>query len=275
MKSACSFKYDFVLLIPCYNNLPGLVSSLQSVHYASNKFFVLMVDDGSSDPVTVDVLATFLTPGFPLHVLRLPFNQGITVALNAGLQHINSSLDTQYIARLDCGDICAENRFIKQVQFLNCHADIDIAGSWCFFKNFTTGTQYLYKTPTEHAKLYRGMAFRNMFIHPTVMWRTAVMQQTGLYPHAFLHAEDYGLFYTILQQGRGGVIPEPLVTCEMNPDGISLSYRKKQLKSRMKVIRHFCHNRLLKLLGVVKLQLMLGIPYPLILSTKRILYGKQ
>lgn len=274
MKGACSCKYDFVLLMPCYNNLPGLVSSLQSVHYSCNKFFVLVVDDGSRNPVTVDTLAAFLTPGFPLHILRLPFNQGITAALNAGLEYINAFLATQYIARLDCGDLCAENRFTRQVQFLNSHVDIDIAGSWCYFKNYTTGVQYQYKTPTEHAGIQRGMSFRNLFVHPTVMWRSAVTAKVGLYPEHFPHAEDYGFFYTVLRQGRGAIIPEPLVACEINPSGISLSYRKEQLKSRMKVVRHFSSNGLLKMLGIAKLQLMLAIPYPLILGTKKILYGK-
>lgn len=273
MKGACSSLYRFVLLIPCYDNFRGLVSSLQSVSYPGN-FLVLIVDDGSKEPVTREALSPFLPSGFPFHIITLPNNQGITAALNTGLQYINTALSTDYIARLDCGDLCLENRFSRQVDFLDSNADIDIAGSWCIFKNFATGLQYQYKTPTEHASIYRGMHFRNLFIHPTVMWRAAVTPKAVLYPENFPHAEDYGFFYTLLQQGRGAIIPEPLVTCEINPKGISLFYRKEQLKSRMKVIRHFSRNTLLKLLGIIKLQLMLFLPYSFILNTKKIMYGK-
>src|SRR6266704_3047473 len=104
MSDACSLQYDFVLLIPCYNNLQGLIGSLKSVRYTNSSFFVLVVDDGSEEAVTTNDLSSFLPPGFPLHIIQLPYNQGITAALNAGLQYINSSLAARYIARLDCGD---------------------------------------------------------------------------------------------------------------------------------------------------------------------------
>ena len=42
---------DFCLLIPCYNNKAGLMHSLTSVKYPPNRFLVLVVDDGSAEPI--------------------------------------------------------------------------------------------------------------------------------------------------------------------------------------------------------------------------------
>ena len=49
--------------------------------------------------------------GLQVHVLRLPHNQGITAALNAGLDWIVTHTSAPYIARLDCRDLCDGERF--------------------------------------------------------------------------------------------------------------------------------------------------------------------
>ena len=117
------------------------------------------------------------------------------------------------------------------------------------------------------------MHFRNIFIHPTVMWRCDAMKDNELYPDNYPDAEDYGFFYRFLQQGETAIIPEYLVTCEINHKGISLTSRKKQLKSRIKVVQEYGRNRVLRYLGVFKLRLLLIIPYNIIFSIKKSLYG--
>ena len=117
------------------------------------------------------------------------------------------------------------------------------------------------------------MHFRNIFIHPTVMWRCDPVKNNELYPETYPNAEDYGFFYQLLENGEGAIIPEYLVTCEINHKGISLSSRKKQLKSRIKVVKEYGKNRVLRYLGVFKLRLLLIIPYNIVFALKRTLYG--
>ena len=69
---------DFCLLIPCHNNRTGLIHSLSSVKYPPNRFLVLVVDDGSAEPINEKEISGQL----PVKVLRLERNQGITNALN-------------------------------------------------------------------------------------------------------------------------------------------------------------------------------------------------
>ncbi|MBS1934312.1 MAG: glycosyltransferase, partial [Bacteroidetes bacterium] len=185
---------DFYLLIPCYNNLEGLIRSLQSVSYDHTKFSVLIIDDGSKNAVRKEDILQHINQGFPVEIFRLSQNQGITKALNTGLQILQQKNNYKYIARLDCGDICDINRFYHQVNFLETNPQIDLVGSWCLFKDFSTGSSYQYKTATEHSEISKGMHFKNMFIHPTVMWRADAMTRSGIYPEQFPHAEDYGFF---------------------------------------------------------------------------------
>jgi glycosyltransferase involved in cell wall biosynthesis len=264
---------DFFLLIPFYNNLTGLIRSIQSVRYNPVNYGILIVDDGSMVALQKSDLADCIKPGLRMEIIRLSENQGITKALNTGLEWLQEQDTCQYVARLDCGDLCAESRFHTQIAFLRQHPDIDLVGSWCVFCNFSTGLSYRYSTPTGHEKILRGMYFRNLFIHPTVMWKAEASLKTGKYPENFPHAEDYGFFYQILNKGKGAIIPEELVICEINPKGISLNFRKGQLKSRMQVVKQYGKNGFFSLLGVLKIWILLAIPYKMVLQAKKVVYG--
>ncbi|HTJ11879.1 MAG TPA: glycosyltransferase [Dinghuibacter sp.] len=255
----------FNLLIPCYNNREGLVRALRSVAYPADQFGILVIDDGSDEPIAQHWLQQEIDG--PVSVLRLPRNLGITAALNAGLEWVERNRPARYTARLDCDDVCALRRFYEQVSFLDEHPEIDLVGSWCIFREPESGYEYLYKTPTAHDDIKKGMYFRNLFIHPTVMWRASKQK----YPDDFPHAEDYGLFQEMLKEGKGEVIPQPLVTCALDPNGLSRKNRQEQLRSRIKVVRHFGENKWLTSLGVVKLLLLQYLPYQWVLRLKKIL----
>src|ERR1700759_428828 len=144
--------YDFYLLIPFFNNLPGLIRSLQSVVYDPLAYGLLIVDDGSREMLRYEDLTSYLPQSLSLTILRLRENQGITIALNTGLKWLEENGDSKYVARLDCGDLCMPDRFTQQVAFLNRHQEVGMVGSWCLFRNFRTGDSYRYTTPTEHKR---------------------------------------------------------------------------------------------------------------------------
>jgi glycosyltransferase involved in cell wall biosynthesis len=271
---AIEVEYDFCLLIPCYNNTEGLLKSLESIHYTSSKFFVLVVDDGSEEPVSESVLKKSLTAEFPLHVLRLQKNAGIIHALNTGLQWIQKNLQTKYIARLDCGDTCTSDRFYKQVQYLDAHQDVALLGSWCIFKSADEKLGYKYKTPLTYKAICREMHFRNVFIHPTVMFRFSVIETCGMYPLSYPHGEDYAFFWKILKRYKGAVLDEFLTICEINTKGISLTNKSKQLNSRRRIVSTFASHVGLKMLGLLRLMLLRLFSGKLILKIKRIIFQK-
>lgn len=264
-----SVEYDFCVVIPCYNNRDGLIHSLKSICYDTVKHLVLVIDDGSSTPLSPADLTNELHPLPPLHIIRLEKNSGITHALNTGLSYLAGRRDIRYIARLDCGDICSPDRWHRQVSFLNAHPDVDLAGSWCIFKDFATGEAYKYTISTEHRDIVRDMHFRNVFIHPTVMWRAAMTSIPLTYPETFPHAEDYGFFYELLQHGKAAILPEYLVTCEINRKGLSHIHRREQMKSRIKVVRQYGSNTWYRLLGELRLRLWMMVPAEWALKIKK------
>jgi glycosyltransferase involved in cell wall biosynthesis len=265
---------DFCLLIPCYNNFDGLLISLRTVIYYPDRFVVLVVDDGSTVPVTSASIKSGTKIVFPLFVLRNEVNNGITAALNNGLKWIQENVVANYIARLDCGDLCAPDRFYKQMDFMRSHTDVGLLGSWCVFADRTNSFQYQYKTPTRHSRIKRAMHFRNVFIHPTVIFETGLLKKVGNYPTSFAHAEDYAFFYQLIEITHSHILDEFLMTCEINDKGISLKNRQRQLASRARIIMKYGTNPLLKVVGVLRIYALRLLPKTLALQLRK-LVNKQ
>lgn len=261
---------DFCLLVPCYNNISGLLRSLDSVQYSGPGYLIVIIDDGSAIPVDHDQLCREQRPPGSILILRNETNQGITFSLNKGLNWILSHTNARYIARLDCGDICRADRFDKQVQFMDAHPAIGIMGSWCRFQEPSGRSGFNYTTPVHHSQILRAMHFRNVFIHPTVMIRCDVLIKNKLlYPNNFLHAEDYAFFWTLLHNSQSYILNEYLVICEINKTGLSYKNRGKQLVTRMKVVQHFGKTGFLKILNYFCLSVLLLIPAPVLLLIKK------
>jgi len=257
---------DFCLLIPCYNNREGLIHSLSSVKYPPNRFLVLVVDDGSTEPIDEKVISNQL----PVKVLRIEKNQGITNALNTGLRWIEHNLSVKYIARLDCGDTCDPERFHIQVSYMDAHPGVVLAGSWCLFADRNSGDSYVYKTPTTDRAIRRAMYYRNVFIHPTVIFRKDAVLGAGLYPMNFELAEDYALFWKLMGVGLTFVDRRLLVTTRIEKTGISFKNRGKQLIVRQKVVNYYGRNPFLKVIAIIRLGILFLVPKQLLLPLKNL-----
>lgn len=239
---------DFILLIPCYNDLKGLTRSVESINYPSHKFEILIVDDGSISPISVNILKSLFSD-LKIEVLRLNDNKGILSALNAGLEHIKNRNDYKYIARLDARDTCHSDRFVREVTFLNENPEIGLVGTWCRFTELASGKSYFYKTKTKHDEIMKEMHYKCSFIHPTVMFRSEVLDIVGIYPKGYPHAEDYAYFWKILKKFKGAILPEILVNIEYSGNNVSSKNYRAQLKSRMKVVKFFGENDMIILLS--------------------------
>ncbi len=269
--SVLSGNLDFCVLIPCFNNLQGLIVSLKSIYYPTLNFLVVVVDDGSVEPLDENYVSKITSK--PVRVIRMQQNVGITQALNAGLTWIVENVKTNYIARLDCDDICSKERFVKQISFLKTHSQISLLGSWCSFEDSKTGKHYLYKSPALHTSIVKDMYSRNSFIHPTVIINVAVLDKTGFYPANYEYAEDYALFWKICTISQVHILPESLVNCLLNRKGISYKNKNKQLYARLKVVRKLAPNSLYKLFGLVKLFFLLLLPKKIILQLKLFMHN--
>lgn len=219
-------KSSLLLLIPVYNDPGGLETTLRSLESQSFEYEILIVDDGSSIPPSIEGNRINLR----ISILRLQKNEGIVSALNVGLDYALSR-DYSYIARLDAGDVPLDGRFVKQLELLQSNPRIGLVGAYTQFVNPQGKHLYVWKPPHESKKLRRFMHMQNAFVHSSVMYPTAVIREVGGYRNSYVGAEDFDLFWRIARKYEIAMIPEILMRCELNPKGLSMRKRRQQLSS--------------------------------------------
>ena len=258
------------LLIPVYENQDGLEISLRTLPNEI-PLDVVVVDDGSTPPIRLP------EPPDPHRVflLRLEENQGIEHALNYGLVWIMEQ-GYEYVARLDAGDVALPRRFARQLDFLEAHPEYALVGGQVRFVDRNGREVFRESFPTNYEDIRRAMHARNCFIHPTVMIRTEALKVVGLYSDRFKAAEDYELFFRIARRFRVANLQEYVTQCEVNPGGISLSKRRRQVLSRLKVMMfYFDPLKKESWLGLIKNIALLLVPVAWVHKIKRVLENRR
>mgnify|MGYP001317922753 CR=1 FL=1 len=260
---------NLILLIPHFNNLPGLIASLGSIN-SEEKLDVIIVDDGSDRQIDErKIRSSFLADG-SIVFIYLKKNRGIEIALNTGLEYIVKK-KYRYTARLDCGDFCLNNRFRDQKLFLDENDKISLVGSNVKF--FDTNEIYLYtlKVPKNDKLIRKKMFINAMHIHPTIMFRTSILETTGFYPVEFKAAEDYAFFFNVINSFQVANIDRVLVHCEVNPRGISTLLRKQQAKNRIKIILKNFYFGLYPIYGLLRSCMLYLLPLNFLIKIKKII----
>ena len=261
-------KPDICVLIPHYNNIEGLETSLASIS-DEEPVDVLIVDDGSYIKPDVEELKRKFSYISDIIVIFNNKNRGIEHVLNDGLKYIKDA-GYKYIARLDCGDVCFPERFKIQKEFLEQNPDIYLVGSWVEFVDVRGKSLFVFRPPTVYREIRKKMFINNMFIHPVVMFRTKVIEEVGFYPTNYKNAEDYAYFFRISKRFKVANIDRVLLKCEVNPKGLSLSKRKQQIKSRLRVIHDNFDFSIYAFYGLLRNSILYFSPYFLVELLKRL-----
>jgi hypothetical protein len=132
--------------------------------------------------------------------------------------------------------------------------------------------QFTFSTPTSHEKISKKMFLTNCFIHPAVMFRASAIDVLGYYPLEYKAAEDFAYFFRFVKEMKVAVLDQVLLTCEMNPSGISIQKRKIQVKSRLRVILANFNYHPYAFLGLVKDVSFLVLPHQFVTWVKKAFY---
>lgn len=169
---------------------------------------IVIVEDGPLTKELYKVIDDFKGVFPKIKTVQLEKNYGLGYALNVGLQHCSHEI----VARMDADDICRNDRFERQLNFLAKHPDIDVVGSWVLeFYNTHEAPVSLKRVPESHEEIIRYARKRCPFNHMTVMFKKSAVNNVGGYK-PFLYFEDYYLWVRmILNNAKLANIPEPLV----------------------------------------------------------------
>ena len=182
------------VILPVHNGMPFLPMAVESILRQSfSEFAFIIVNDGSTDG-SGEYLRSLTDPRI---VLVDQLNAGQGAALNAGLRLCQS----EYVAFMDADDVSLPERLSTQLDYLDAHPDVVMAGTQI---EFLVGNerQRALIAPADHegieARLLRGHAG---VCHPSLMLRKAAVLAAGGYPTWALGL-DIEFCLRMCEQGR-------------------------------------------------------------------------
>ena len=179
---------------------------------------IVLVEDGLLGTELNSVIDEFCNKTDILKLVKLPVNLGLGNALNEGMKQCSYD----YIARMDSDDICFDNRFEMQIEYLEKHPDVDMVGSWTqeFTETSDGGIKYmsLKKFPEHNTEIYSYAKKRNPFEHPSVIFKKQSVLNAGSYQHCYLFEDYYMWARMMLNHCIFYNIPEPLLYFRMTTD---------------------------------------------------------
>lgn len=217
-------------LMPVYNpTRDDLARTVGSLLAQTEGADIVIVDDGSRVPID-----EMLAPHASIVLLRLDRNQGIAAALNHGLEYIVRN-GYEFVARMDCGDICARDRVARQQSHMDAHPGIDLLGAFADIVDEQGNHLFFEGTSGGRAAIGRKLQDNAAFKHPTFFFRTSSVQKLGGYSTDYPHAEDYEFMQRVYKNGNIDCLDDVLVIYEKSSSGISSRNRNAQLRSRLRI----------------------------------------
>lgn len=180
-------------VIPCYNYgrfLSDAVTSVLAQTGADTD--ILVVDDGSTDQETIQLLDTAQWPR--TQILRLP-NQGVMKARNAGIAQATG----EYILMMDADDVVDPGYIPSCIEALTLHQDAGFA----YGDIRTFGLEsWISRTP-DRVRLSR-ILWDNP-LPATAVFRRTALQSVGAYDETLTGHEDWELFIRLVAHGYPGI----------------------------------------------------------------------
>ncbi|EMJ7519615.1 MULTISPECIES: glycosyltransferase [Providencia] len=193
---------NFSVLLSIYKNEnsdflnQSLLSIMVEQSYIPTE--VILVKDGPLTP-ELDNEIIYWKKKFPhiLKVIPLKENVGLGNALNEGLKHCTYD----WVFRMDTDDYCDQERFQKQITFIQSHSDIVLLGTCTEEFDISMSKSIGFRiVPSSHQEICNYIKRRNPFNHMTVAFNKEIIQHVGGYQH-HLYMEDYNLWIRVISAG--------------------------------------------------------------------------
>lgn len=203
MKHSTDTNYSVLMSVYAKEHADYLKSSIDSIlnqTIPTNDFVI--VCDGPLTSELDAILEGYSSANDCIHILRLPVNQGLGLALNEGLKACQNDI----VARMDSDDISMPDRISKQLSLLQAHPDLDIlSGTVLEFEGDTTNIKGERRLPLTNEEIIAFSKKRNPFNHPCVMLRRQAVQAAGGFNEEYHLFEDYHMWVRMLMNGSKGM----------------------------------------------------------------------
>lgn len=195
--------FSVLMSVYCKDNADDFRTALESVTLTQTlkPKQVVIVQDGVV-PSSIDEIIEAVkgkAEEIEFTVLKKEINQGLAAALNSGL----ALCKYDWVARMDSDDISLEDRFEKQIAFIENHADISVlGGAIAEFENEIGDIKSERHVGLNHEEITRMAKSRTPMNHVSVMYLKSAVLEVGGYSENFGKLEDYKLWVDLIAAGK-------------------------------------------------------------------------
>lgn len=206
----------------CADTLEEAVGCIINQTYTN--WELILCDDCSTDN-TREVAAALVAKDNRIVLLENETNLTLAPTLNKCLSEAHG----EYIARMDGDDLCPQDRFEKELRFLEGYPEYALVS--CQMNLFDKDGIYRVVTYVDEPQK-KDFVFKSQFCHAGCMMRTEVMQQLGGYcvDKNRQRVEDYDLWVRMYEAGyKGYNLQEPLYSMRDDRN----AHHRRTLKNRI------------------------------------------
>jgi len=222
---------EISVIIPCFNHGKYIIESVESVRKQTfGDLEIVVVDDGSNDPDTIEILDKL---NYPRLKLIHTANNGLPTARNIGIKNSTG----RYIFPLDSDDKIAPEYLSKAEKILNSDKDIGIV--YCKARLFGS-----INMDWELPEFDITTMLKKNIIFASAMFRRSDWEKVGGYKKDMIYGyEDYDLWLSIIGLGKKVYqLPETLFYYRKYDKRISMfkkiDYKKRKYSYEMIYNRH-------------------------------------
>ena len=180
------------VIMPVYNEERYLDNSIKSILKQTYQNLELLIINDNSNDNTLKVAQKY-TSDPRVRIFTVKKKIGIAKCLNFGIKKSNGF----YIARMDADDWSYEDRFEKQVNFLEQNPQIGVLGGAIEVMDESLSNIHFKRDYFQEDSNLKDLIFRQSpFAHPCLIFRREVVAD-NIYNEKFSPTEDYDLYFRI------------------------------------------------------------------------------
>jgi glycosyltransferase involved in cell wall biosynthesis len=213
------------VLMPVYNAGIFLHQAIASILQQSDRNFELLIINDASTDGSGDIIQEYAKGDDRITFVSHTQNMGLAATLNEGLALARYDL----VARMDQDDEALPTRLAIQLEYMQAHPEVWVAGSFVYHMAAERTGDRLVDLPITYEQIRATLPRENCIYHPSVIMRRPQILDLGGYRSQFKNAEDYDLWLRVSKNHPIVNITQPLLRYRFSVGGMTLSRKWEQL----------------------------------------------
>jgi glycosyltransferase involved in cell wall biosynthesis len=211
------------VIMAAYNSEHYISEAINSIINQTFKDFELIITNDCSTDNTANIISSY--DDHRIKVLNNETNKGAPYSRNRAIM----SAKGKYLAILDADDISLPDRLKEQVDYLEKHKEIDIAGSYVYQVNQNGLKTRTIKAPIKDDQIKSSTFFRCSIVHSSAMIRYRFFIENNLfYDESYPSSQDYEMWSRAILSGKIHTLPKFLTLYRQSETQMSNKQSKTQ-----------------------------------------------